>query len=351
MPDLKKKNVDIIAVASAAKVSISTVSRSYNHPELVKPATRKKIDAAVRKLGYIRNRAAQTIHGIRSGTIGLVVPTIDHTIFAEVIQAFSDAVGAEGFTILVASHGYDLEKEYAVLRKFMEHRVDGVALIGLDHSEETYQLIESQGIPAISIWNYDGSSRISCIGADNYLAGQKAATHLLNLGHREIGLVFPPTSDNDRARGRLVSALSVLSDANIEVPPRWRIETPYSLSEAKEAVSKLLDEGKCPTALLCGNDVLALGAIYAAKRSGLDVPVNISVIGIGDFKGSSEMEPNLTTIRLPARRIGRIAGEEISRSIIEAQTEVVRINCTIELIERETCQPVTGMVRSALPSK
>ena len=155
MTDIKKDKVDIFAVAKRAKVSISTVSRSFNHPDLVNPATRKKIDTAVRKLGYIRNRAAQTMHGIRSGTIGLVVPTIDHAIFAEVIQAFSDSVDKHGFTILIASHGYDLEKEYAVLRKFLEHRVDGVALIGEDHSEETYDLIERQYIHAISLWNYN----------------------------------------------------------------------------------------------------------------------------------------------------------------------------------------------------
>ena len=132
----------------------------------------------------------------------------------------------------------------------------------------------------------------------------------------------------------------MLSDADIEVPAMWRIETPYNLSEAKEAVSKLLDGGQRPTALLCGNDVLALGAIYAAKRSGHEVPDHISVVGIGDFKGSREMEPNLTTVRLPARRIGQLAGEEISRSIIDVQSDVVRINCDIELVERKTCRSV-----------
>ena len=179
MTDIKKDKVDIFAVAKRAKVSISTVSRSFNHPDLVNPATRKKIDAAVRKLGYIRNRAAQTMHGIRSGTIGLVVPTIDHAIFAEVIQAFSDSVDKHGFTILIASHGYDLEREYAVLRKFLEHRVDGVALIGEDHSEETYDLIERQDIHVISLWNYNENSRLSCVGSDNKLAGCLAAPHLI----------------------------------------------------------------------------------------------------------------------------------------------------------------------------
>ena len=119
MSDNNGKKADIISVAKAAKVSASTVSRYFNHPELLKTSTRRRIDSAVRKQGYIRNRAAQTIHGIRSGTIGVLVPTIDHAIFAEVVQAFSDAVAEHGFTILLASHGYNPKQEYAVLRKFL----------------------------------------------------------------------------------------------------------------------------------------------------------------------------------------------------------------------------------------
>ena len=170
---------DIVDVARRARVSISTVSRSFNHPDLVNPATRKKIERAVQALGYIRNRAAQTMHGRRSGTIGLIVPTIDHAIFAEVVQSFSDAVDQAGFTLLIASHGFDLDREYAVLRKFLEHRVDGLALIGLDHSEPTFQLLEQQVVPVISIWNYVSDSRISCVGAENYDAGRMAAEYLL----------------------------------------------------------------------------------------------------------------------------------------------------------------------------
>ena len=272
MPDKEMKKADIVAVARAARVSISTVSRSYNHPELVKPATRKKIDAAVRKLGYIRNRAAQTMHGIRSGTIGVIVPTIDHAIFAEVVQAFSDAVDAQGFTLLVASHGYDLEREYAVMRKFLEHRVDGIALIGQEHSTETYQLLESQDIPALTIWNYDEASPISCVGADNRGAGQAAAAHVVGLGHRRVGLVFPPLSGNDRAKDRQDGARAVLRKAGIDVPDAWSVTAPYSIADAKEAVQTLLESPKRPGVLICGNDVLAQGAIYAALRCGLVVP-------------------------------------------------------------------------------
>lgn len=341
MPDKNKKNADIVAVANAAKVSISTVSRSFNHPELVKPATRRKIDRAVRKLGYIRNRAAQTMHGIRSGTIGLVVPTIDNAIFAEVVQAFSDSVDAHGFTILVATHDYDLEREYAVLRKFLEHRVDGVALIGLEHGEETFRLIESQNIPATTIWNYDENSRLSCVGADNREAGRLAARHLIALGHRDIAMVFPPLEGNDRARGRFEGAVEEFRSHYPDRSAPKITEARYSISDGKEAVKDILKAPHKPSALLCGNDVLAVGALYAARQLGFDVPEDLSIIGIGDFKGSKEMEPGLTTIRIPARSIGKIAGDQLAQQIINNAREVLRTSCDITLAERRTCAPIT----------
>jgi len=343
MSDKDKSKVDIFTVARRAKVSISTVSRSFNHPELVNPATRKKIDTAVRKLGYIRNRAAQTMHGIRSGTIGLVVPTIDHTIFAEVIQAFSDSVDAHGFTIMIASHGYDLEREYAALRKFLEHRVDGLALIGEDHSEETYELIERQNIPAVTMWNYSETSRLSCIGADNKKAGTLAAQHLVGLGHRDIGLLFPPTKDNDRARDRRSGVQNILLDAGININPDWDVESTYSIADAKSAALRLLRVPQRPSGILCGNDVLAMGVLYAARACNMNIPEDLSVVGIGDFKGSSEVEPALTTVRLPAREIGRLAGNYLSRSITGDLTEKQRVGCEIALIERGTCKPHFGV--------
>ena len=343
MSDNKPNKVDIFAVAKRAKVSISTVSRSFNHPELVNPATRKKIDTAVRKLGYIRNRAAQTMHGIRSGTIGLVVPTIDHAIFAEVIQAFSDSVDAHGFTIMIASHGYDLEREYAALRKFLEHRVDGLALIGEDHSQETYELIERQNIPAVTLWNYSETSRLSCIGADNKMAGVLAAQHLVGLGHRDIGLLFPPTKDNDRARHRRSGVQKILLNAGININPDWDVESTYSIADAKSAALRLLRSPQRPSGVLCGNDVLAMGVLYAARACKINIPEDLSVVGIGDFKGSNEVEPALTTVRLPAREIGRLAGNYLSRSITGDLTEKQRVGCEIALFERGTCKPHFGL--------
>lgn len=341
MSDKKSKNADIMTVARAAKVSASTVSRYFNHPDLLKPATRKRIDSAVRRTGYIRNRAAQTIHGIRSGTIGVLVPTLDHAIFAEVVQAFSDTVDKLGFTILLASHGYDQQREYAILRKFLEHRVDGVVLTGLDHDEAVFQLLEQQQIPSLSMWNYAPDATFPCIGADNELAGRLIAEHIVSLGHTRVACMFPPTRGNDRALARREIVFETLAKAQVIVPEPWRLTTVYSISASKRDTQDLFSKPDRPTALICGNDILATVALYAAKSVGLHVPDDISVVGIGDFKGSADIEPALTTVRLPAMRIGQEAAEVLAKAIVD-QTPLTGCSrhCAPTLIERSSTRSV-----------
>ncbi|WP_299655012.1 substrate-binding domain-containing protein [uncultured Tateyamaria sp.] len=334
---MKDKKVDIIAVAKAARVSPSTVSRSFNHPELVKASTRKKIDTAVRRLGYIRNRAAQTIHGIRSGTVGLIVPTVDHAIFAELIQSFSEAIEELGFTILLASHGYDLQREYAITRKMLEHRVDGMALIGIEHEAETFGLLDSQNVPTVLLWNYAKTSHFTSVGSDNFRAGWLVGHHIGGLKHTRIAGLFPPLSGNDRAAQRRAGVETALAAFGVQIPEIWDIETPYSLGAAKDAVTRLMSREVTPTAIICGNDVLAWGALHALSKAGVTVPEDVSVTGIGDFTGSRDFEPGLTTVRIPARQIGAKAAQTIASKITAPDQEVASTLVIPELVLRQTC--------------
>lgn len=327
-------------MAKAARVSASTVSRSFNHPDLVKATTRKKIDDAVRRLGYIRNRAAQTIHGIRSGTVGLIVPTVDHAIFAELIQSFSEAIEELGFTILLASHGYSLEREYALTRKMLEHRVDGIALIGTEHSDDTYELLGQQSTPTLLLWNYSDDAPFSCVGSDNYEAGYLIGSHVAGLGHRRVAAVFPPLAGNDRASLRLAGVTQALRESNCEIPEAWHFATPYSVAAAKSAVAQLVSTPIRPTAIVCGNDVLAWGAVHALVRQGIDVPREITVTGIGDFKGSKDFEPGLTTVRIPARTIGTKAAQAVAELIISEESPAVGALIPPELVVRATSASV-----------
>lgn len=338
----RRGKADIFDVARRAGVSISTVSRAFNHPRKVHPATRRRVEAAVAELGYIRNRAAQAIHGIRLATIGMVVPTIDHAIFAELIQSFSEAVEAGGFTILMDSHRYDLDREVRIVRKFLEHRVDGVALIGLEHSPELMHLLAQQGTPVLALWNWRADAELPCIGADNREAGRLAAEHLIALGHTDIALAFPPLAGNDRARARHEGARARLAEAGIEPPPARVVTAPYTARGARSAVARLIAKAPLPGAILCGNDVIGQGAVFALQRAGVAVGREVSVIGIGDFRWSADMVPALTTVRLPARRIGRLAGQMLSAAIAASEPPGERVLCPCTLVVRESCGPPLG---------
>lgn len=332
--------IDIVTVAKTAGVSAATVSRVLNHPDLVKEQTRRKVDAAIRKTGYIRNRAAQSMHGRRSATLGLVLPTVNYSIFAELVQSFNDAVSELGFTLLLATHGYDLRVEYQVLRKLLEHRVDGITLIGFDHSIDSYRLLTSQKVPVVAAWNFAEDSRVSCIGADNAEAGEIAARHLLDLGHRRIGCIFPPTSENDRARSRMDAALNTLRTAGHPVDGDDIARANYSIAEAKDAFHTLMRPHTPLTALLCGNDIIANGAVSAALETGLRVPQDLSIIGIGDFPGSADTFPALTTVAIPARDIGALAGQHLIDRIADFDPkQITRIKVPVALKQRATTGP------------
>ena len=300
----------IIEVASRAGVSPATVSRYYNSPDIVKGPTRNRIEKAAADLGYIRDRMAGTLHHGFSGTFGLIVPTIDNAIFAELIEAFSARLQEKDRTMLIAAHGYDLAMETAIVRSLLERRIDGIALIGFDHEAVPFNMLAQRDVPVVSVWNYHKDSKIPCIGMDNYKAGKLVAQHLIELGHTDITFVFPDTKSNDRARDRLSGALDTFQSRNIKIPPDRILTCDYDIGAAKNLAKSILQDNP-PSAFICCNDVIAHGFIYACQSLGIKVPQDISIVGIGDFGGSEHLEPGLTTVRLPAKRIGIQAADTL----------------------------------------
>lgn len=330
----------IVDVASRARVSAATVSRYFNNPEIVRHPTRERIRKAIDELGYVRNRAVGSMVSGTTGCVGMVVPTIDNAIFSEMLQTFSSALAIHGRTMLIAAHGYDLARETVLVNSLSEQRVDALALIGLDHRGETLMQIERQGIPTVLLWNYQPGQDWPCIGFDNELAGRMAAEHLLALGHRDILFATGEERSNDRAAGRRKGAMDAMRDAGVAVPDRRRIVCPYDIHTSKEMIARNLRADDRPSAIFAGNDVIAQGAIFAAASLGVLVPDDISVTGIGDFRGSSAFEPGLTTVRIPARRIGQLAADVLIEMIEWPETDFHHEHCCpLELIVRGTCKP------------
>ncbi|MEO0328957.1 MAG: LacI family DNA-binding transcriptional regulator [Pseudomonadota bacterium] len=300
----------IVDVANRAGVSPATVSRYFNIPDIVRGPTRQRIEAAARDLGYIRNRMAGALHTRFSGTFGLIVPTIDNAIFAEMIEAFSARLQALDRTMLIAAHGYNLELETAIVRSLLERRIDGIALTGIDHDPVALNMLAQRDVPVISIWNHDEAAELPCVGADNEAAGEQIATHILELGHRDVALIFPDANGNDRARDRLSGVLKRFKASGLQLPESRKLQCAYDVGEVKRVAHRLL-KGDAPSAIICGNDIIAHGVMFAAQSIGVEIPNQLSVVGIGDFGGSEYFEPGLTTIRLPAKRIGITAAETL----------------------------------------
>lgn len=331
----------IVDVAQNANVSPATVSRYFNNPEMVRYRTRERIKEAVDTLGYVRNRAMRSMVGGMTGSIGFVVPTIDNAIFSEMLQTFSSALATHDRTMLIAAHGYDLGRETVLVHSLLEQRVDALALIGLDHAPETLNQIDRQRLPAVMLWNYRDGLDWPCIGFDNEEAGRLAAQHLVDLGHRDVLFVLGQERSNDRAASRRKGAMAAARAAHLAVPAHRRVACPYDIERAKALIVDVLRSDNPPSAVLAGNDVIAQGAMFAATAVGIAVPDQLSIIGIGDFRGSSAFEPGLTTLRIPARRIGQLAADALVEMIDWPNTAFHHSHCCpLELIERGTCQAV-----------
>ena len=335
----------IVDVAQRAGVSAATVSRYFNSPEMVTPATRARINKAAAELGYIRDRMAGALHNRFSGTIGLVVPTINNAIFAEMIEAFSRQLQVHDRTMLIASHNYDLDLEVSIIRSLLERRIDGVAIVGHDHSPIAMEMLAVRSIPVISVWSYQPMATVTCIGCDNRRAGEKVTEHLLQLGHRDLAFLFPDTTHNDRARERKEGALDTAQRFGLKIPDSRIISCPYEIAHAKSIAFDIIQQDR-PSAIVCGNDIIAQGVVYAVQQARLSLPGDLSVVGIGDFSGSAEIEPGLTTLRLPAKSIGRTAADTIvdmsmqRMGGISAQDELTHIELPTELVVRQSTAAV-----------
>jgi len=300
----------IIDVANRAGVSPATVSRFFNSPDKVSAPTKARIQAAATELGYIRDRMAGAMHNRFSGTFGLVVPTINNAIFSELIAAFSSQLLSHDRTMLVASHNYDMTLEVSVIRSLLERKIDGLALVGQQHLSSAIEMLQVRSIPVISLWGHQPGSPIPFVAADNHLAAAKVTKHLIAHGHSDIAFVFPDTQNNDRAAGRKAGALRAMRDAGLDVPKHRLLTCPYNIAQSKALALWMLNNDK-PTAIVCGNDVIAHGVIYAAHEQALELPQDLSIVGIGDFAGSADIVPSLTTVRLPANRIGQMAADAL----------------------------------------
>ncbi|WP_108483572.1 LacI family DNA-binding transcriptional regulator [Oceaniglobus ichthyenteri] len=292
-------------VARAARVSTATISRALNEPAKVAKATRERIDRAIATLGYTPNFGGRVLASNRTNTMGAIIPSLANAMFANGIQAFQEELDAHGITLLIATNGYDPLRELDQIRALMARGADGLLLIGAERPVETHHLLTLRQMPYVLGWCLSDDASQLCAGFDNHAAAQMMAQRVLDMGHRRIAMIAGISAGNDRARARIDgvrAAINAQPDARLTRV----VESPYLLDPGAEAFTKVM-EGEPPTVIICGNDVLAAGAMVAARARGLSIPDDISITGFDNIGLASVVFPGLTTVHVPQARMGQAA--------------------------------------------
>jgi LacI family transcriptional regulator len=308
-------SISLDDVAAYARVSTASVSRVLNGVATVSADVRVKVEQACEALGYVPNGAARALAASRTMTIGAVVPTIENVGFATAVSTLQSSLKSAGYTLLLASSNYEASAEFNEVRLLLSRGIDGLMLVGGDHDPRLLPLIAQHGVPFVETWTL--TSGRPCVGFDNVAAAYALADHLVGLGHTHIGLIAGVTDGNDRADARKRGLLKCLIEHGLRLDAGWFTERPYRVADGRTAMRSLIGAPKRPTAVICGNDQLALGALIEAHAQGLSVPRDISIAGFNDLEFAAHTNPSLTTVKIPAEDIGAEAAKLLLRWIDE----------------------------------
>ena len=325
-------------VARAAGVSPATVSRCLNNPEIVRPALKAKVEAAIQELDYVPHGAARSLASRRSRMIGAIFPSLDSALFGGALEALQNEVAHAGYTLVVASSNYDEARERDHVRNLLASGIDALMLVGGARDDAVYRTIQRRKIPYVLIWVSQTIGRHPCIGFDNAAAAAAVTRHLMDIGHRRIAVISGFVAGNDRAAARLDGVKTALGERGLNLGPDYVLERPFGVDNGREAFRRLMATEPRPTAVICGAEPFAYGAIFESAALGLRVPQDVSVTGYDDNWLAAQLTPGLTTVRTPRREMGTLAGRYLL-SVLAGKAPLTPRPLEFELVLRGSTAP------------
>ncbi|MBL6615566.1 MAG: LacI family DNA-binding transcriptional regulator [Reyranella sp.] len=323
-------------IARHAGVSPMTVSRALSDPQSVSEKMRRKVDAAVRRYGYLPNRIAGSLSSQRSNVVGLVVPSIRNSLYATMIHAISDVVRANGLHLMIVNSGHRLEDEEALVSALLAQRVCGLVLHNTTHSKHLRELLARTDIPVVETGNLPAKPIDMAVSYSNFDAARAMTSHLGRLGYKRIGFVTLPLRDNDRSRERRRGYFAALKELGLPVDPGLVMEAPGGFAEGADALVRLVQTHPDIDACFFAGDVLAVGALFECQRRGWAVPGRIAIAAFDDLDLLRHSVPTVTTVRIPRQDIGRRSAELLINRLRGASPEKVRIDVGFEIVQRES---------------
>lgn len=298
--------MNIKSVAQKAGVSVATVSRVLNHPDSVAPDTKEHILNVMQSLDYTPNWFARGLKLNRTGVIALLIPEILDLGYMEIAKGVEDVAHQKNYNIMLCNTEEDRSKEKGYIENFIARKVDGIILVSSSLKKSEIIQLKKQEISVVLIGKNEEHAGENLVYTDIKAAAGEAIKHMLEIGHRKIGMVCGARPKAENAE-KLEGFRKTLSEEGVECPPEYIVEAENSIEGGYLGVSKLLTLADRPEAVFVTSDIMAIGAMEKIKQSGLKIPQDIAVVGFDNLKISGFMEPKLTTVAKPMYRMGLVA--------------------------------------------
>lgn len=304
--DGRGKPATSLDVARQAGVSQSTVSRTFRNDRRISEDTRRRVLASAKKLAYSPDGNARVRGRRATQTVGVVIADLGNPYYVHLLNEMQQGFSAMGYHVLLLIDPLDLADDLTFFTPLLDQSLDGVVITTATVNSRGPSFLAERGLPVVLAVRTVDEAPVDMVASDNVTGGEKAARHIAELGHRRIGLILGP-EDTSTSRDRERGISRGLAARGLSVPATYRRTGRYSYESGYANASDLLSLEQPPTAIICGNDVVALGALEATRRLEIEVPGRVSIIGFDDIPMSGWESFRLTTVRQATPEIGRAA--------------------------------------------
>jgi len=330
-----ERHLNIGQIARRANVSTATVSRTLNQSGAVKPETARKVWRAAAELNYYPNSHARALVSGRSKLLGLIVSDITNPFFPELVRTFEALATQHQYDLILTSTDYQTPRMTGCLRRMLERKVDGVAIMTSEMDVGLIKELSRRGVPLVFMDVGQVGPRMSHVLIDYANGIRQAVDHIVALGHKRVGFITGPL-DLHSARTRRQAFLDGMRAHGIRPDPKIVREGTHTAEGGQQTMAAILRQQKRPTAVVCSNDWTAIGALHAIDAAGLRVPEDVSLVGFDDIPLASYTSPPLTSVRMSAGDVGSTAFDALFRLIGGERLEGDVYQVPTRLVVRES---------------
>ncbi len=336
LPANPGKRLTLGHIADQLGISTATVSLALRDSPLVAEETRARVKRTAEEIGYIYNRSAASLRTARSQIVGVAVHNIQNPYFAEIFSSLEDVLEEQGQMIFICNHRDDVKRQRAFVNTLLQHRADGLIICpSVDTTAEEINRLVDQGIPVTLVCREVAGAWAPCVRGDDVAGAYAVTNHLVNQGHTSVAMVGGRRASST-GRDRHAGWKKALEENGID--PAGQLDLPELMTQAdgRDAVGRVFDAPRRPTAVMCFNDLIAFGMMPMLRRAGMEPGRDIALTGYDDIDGTANLLPALTSVCNHADKIGRLAALTLLRQIAGERVPNTPILIEPELRIRES---------------